>query len=322
MSKSVRILDPESKVIFIARQESQDGLAKPVPSSGSQFRIVREPTVNVKNNPIIALQPPFFVRYANVLVLPQNERNDFNIRYFRGQEFKVGPLFMFVITVIQISVHLYCAIYNMMDTMPNGRCYLKNLFAFNSARRYEIWRYLTYMLIHRDNSHLLLNVLVQTFVGFPLEMVHGFRRTCIIYIGGVIGGSLGQSILNGGTYCLIGASAGVYSLLAAILSNMIVNWSELDYRWPRFIVYVAFLIVDIIRNFSFGDTNVSVISHMFGAFSGLLLGLYFVKNLRIEKWEIALGTVALIIYVIVMVSLIGIINDLMMRSFLFEKANN
>ena len=50
-------------------------------------------------------------------------------------------------------------------------------FIFHPARRFEIWRYLTYMFIHSDKAHLAFNILAQLVLGIPLEMVHGEFKT-------------------------------------------------------------------------------------------------------------------------------------------------
>ena len=44
---------------------------------------------------------------------------------------------------------------------------------------FQVWRFLTYMFVHRDIFHLLYNVIGQLTVGVPLELVHGsYVRLC------------------------------------------------------------------------------------------------------------------------------------------------
>ena len=76
-------------------------------------------------------------------------------------------------------------------------------------------------------------------VGIPLEMVHGSTRIACIYLAGVLAGSLGTSILDPGVY-LVGASGGVYALLAAHLANIMLNYSNMEYGIFRLIGILLF----------------------------------------------------------------------------------
>ena len=44
---------------------------------------------------------------------------------------------------------------------------------FDPEKRFQIWRYITYMFIHSGLFHISFNLLVQLILGIPLEMVHG-----------------------------------------------------------------------------------------------------------------------------------------------------
>ena len=66
---------------------------------------------------------------------------------------------------------------------------------FRSNQKSEIWRYITYMFVHVDYSHTVFNMLMQVFVGIPLEMSHGSIRVGSLYLTGVIAGSLTVSAI-------------------------------------------------------------------------------------------------------------------------------
>ena len=102
---------------------------------------------------------------------------------------------------------------------------LDSLLAYCPHRKVELWRFLSYCLVHSSWWHLLFNLTLQTFLGIPLEMVHGSARLGLIYMAGVLAGSLSTSVLDPGV-CLLGASGGVYSLLAAHLANLVLNYSS------------------------------------------------------------------------------------------------
>lgn len=81
------------------------------------------------------------------------------------------------------------------------------------------------MLLEMSNSnfsvfHLLINLLVQVLLGIPLEMVHKWWRVLVVYLAGVLAGSLGTSVVDP-TVKLAGASGGVYSLVTAHIASII-----------------------------------------------------------------------------------------------------
>ena len=65
-------------------------------------------------------------------------------------------------------------------------------------------------------------------LGTPLEMVHRWWRILLIYLSGVLAGSLAVSITDPAVY-LAGASGGVYALITAHLANVVANWSEMEF---------------------------------------------------------------------------------------------
>ena len=65
--------------------------------------------------------------------------------------------------------------------------------------------------------------MMQLFVGLPLELSHGSMRVGLVYVFGVVAGSLGTSAVDPNVF-LAGASGGVYALIAAHLATLILNW--------------------------------------------------------------------------------------------------
>ena len=66
-------------------------------------------------------------------------------------------------------------------------------------------------------------MVMQLFVGLPLELSHGSLRVGLVYFFGVVAGSLGTSAVDPNVF-LAGASGGVYALIAAHLATLILNW--------------------------------------------------------------------------------------------------
>lgn len=82
--------------------------------------------------------------------------------------------------------------------------------------------------------HLAFNLIVQLLVGLPLEMVHGSTRIGCVYLAGVLAGSMGTSVFDPEVY-LVGASGGVYALLAAHLANVMLNYNNMHYGIIRIV---------------------------------------------------------------------------------------
>ena len=85
------------------------------------------------------------------------------------------------------------------------------LFIYNPYRRQEAWRFITYMFVHVGVMHIMMNLIIQIFLGVALELVHHWWRVALVYLAGVLAGSMGTSIVNPNIY-LAGASGGVYAL--------------------------------------------------------------------------------------------------------------
>lgn len=75
------------------------------------------------------------------------------------------------------------------------------------------------MFVHTDFSHILGNIILQIFLGLALELVHHWWRVSLVYVAGVLAGSLGHSLTS--INCLAGASAGVYALIAAHIATVV-----------------------------------------------------------------------------------------------------
>lgn len=67
------------------------------------------------------------------------------------------------------------------------------LFIYNPFRRYEVWRFVTYMFVHVGVMHILMNLIIQIFLGVALELVHHWWRVALVYLAGVAAGSMGTS---------------------------------------------------------------------------------------------------------------------------------
>lgn len=67
----------------------------------------------------------------------------------------------------------------------------------------------------------MVNLIVQILLGIPLEMVHRGWRVILIYLSGVLAGSLATSVADPSVH-LAGASGGVYALITAHVATLII----------------------------------------------------------------------------------------------------
>jgi rhomboid-related protein 1/2/3 len=159
------------------------------------------------------------------------------------------------------------------------------------------------MLVHVGIMHLLVNIIFQIVIGIPLELVHKWYRVSIIYISGVIAGSVAHSIISKENR-LAGASAGVYALLSAHIANIILNWKEMKSVVIQLIAISLLSLLDFMMFLHNNDTNlknpVGYTAHLFGAISGLLVGIGVLRNLKDNYLEKILWIISVTIYILLM----------------------
>lgn len=88
----------------------------------------------------------------------------------------------------------------------------------------EVWRLLSYGLLHIWFPHLLFNMLFLVYTGYHLERAIGRANLVLVYFGSVITGGLLSMAMSLDRPSL-GASGGVFGLLAA---GVVVGWKHWD----------------------------------------------------------------------------------------------
>ncbi|KAI8441903.1 hypothetical protein MSG28_005581 [Choristoneura fumiferana] len=175
---------------------------------------------------------------------------------------------MIIISLVEIVLFCYDAAHG--STRAGGP--MAKIFIYDPHKRHEAWRFLTYMFVHVGVVHLLVNLLVQLFLGVPLEMVHRWWRVSLVYLAGVAAGSLATSLTDPHVY-LAGASGGVYALIAAHIATIIMNWSEMEFAIIQLLVFVLLAAVDVgtavyDRYWGAGVQNIGYVAHLAGAVAG------------------------------------------------------
>lgn len=149
----------------------------------------------------------------------------------------------------------------------------------------------SYALVHNFASplHVVLNALALYFFGLVVESNRGPKTVVFLFAAGVLAGGFAFLLLeiarDGGAAPLIGASAGVYALIAAaaaIAPNM-----ETIFRMPLWVLAAIYVGMDVVSfltslRYAGGSSSVAYVAHLGGAAAGLLLALRGVSDTRLE----------------------------------------
>ncbi|XP_052250605.1 rhomboid-related protein 2-like isoform X2 [Dreissena polymorpha] len=242
-----------------------------------------------------------FVSAAVQNIVPRSLREDFLANY----NCRPPPVFMIVISVIEIGVFIYYA-----DIMARGGRPVTayegvpnpNVLMYMPTRRHEAWRFVTYMFVHQGYIHLVFNLFFQLLLGLPLEIVHKWYRVLLVYIAGVVGGSLAHSVTDYNVN-LVGASGGCDALIGAHMASVILNWKEMNYKCDKceplriftsayfqlailLLLVVVEMVNAVYRRFFEDDAGkVGLTAHIGGLVTGLLIGFIVLKNINVESWE-------------------------------------
>ena len=118
----------------------------------------------------------------------------------------------------------------------------------------EAWRLLSSAVLHAGLVHYFINMLALWFVGAAIETSHGFVAATILFIIPAVGGTILSAIFLP-EYITVGASGGIFGLIGACLSDIIMNWKLLfcDFvtengKRHRHAMVVVMLLLDIVLN--------------------------------------------------------------------------
>ncbi|XP_052899552.1 rhomboid-related protein 2 [Anopheles moucheti] len=249
-----------------------------------------------------------YLKYCKAVVPKRNVAEEGDVidgEYEQSMKLWPPPLMMIIFSILEV-IFFVIDIVKTQDhngTSTNGP--MATLFIYNPHLRHEAWRFLTYMFVHIGFMHLVMNLLVQILLGVALELVHCWWRVALVYLAGVIAGSMGTSIFTPRVF-LAGASGGVYALITAHISTIIMNWKQMEYAIVQLFVFLVFCVTDLgvsIYN-SINDPfdKVGYIAHASGAVAGFLVGIGVLRNLKVESWERKLWWCAVTVYFLLMIA--------------------
>lgn len=154
--------------------------------------------------------------------------------------------FTFSITIMQISWFLVSVFYDYNSIYffrPTDNS-LEDLGERNTIllKEFQIWRFVTPILLHANLNHLCYNLIMQMILGFRLEPTIGIRKMILIYFLCAFGGNLLGVIVNPYSQA-VGASTAIMGLISAMISWIIMNWKSLEGNQFRLISLIMLVMI-------------------------------------------------------------------------------
>ena len=171
--------------------------------------------------------------------------------------------------------------------MPNLMYYLSMNVVY-IVRDKMLWQFVTYMFVHGNIRHLLLNMLGLFFFGVGVERAIGSKEFLLFYFtSGILSAVLSFALYYfTGSYMvfLLGASGAVYAVLFAYAvcypRSIIYLWWVIPIPAP--IVVLIFAIIEVVSGF-FSSSNIAHFTHLFGF---LIAFFYFLIRMGVNPFKI------------------------------------
>ena len=174
-----------------------------------------------------------------------------------------------IITIITLLINGLALLgYDIISVSILFGAYYKTFVLANN----EVWRLFTAGFIHIDIFHLMMNGIALMNLGAFIERLYGPKRLLLILINGIFFGSF-FVFVGQGNALLVGISGGLYALLGVMLVYL---YETGLIRQPMIQSQVLRMVfMNILINFL---PNISVLGHLGGFISGVMLGLFFTKK--------------------------------------------
>lgn len=149
------------------------------------------------------------------------------------------------------------------------------------------WTSFTALFAHSTEAHLLANLFSQLCLGVFLEGVHGHGRFLIVYFASGYFGVLTFRALWGEDRGVeyTGCSPAVFGILGAYTSHLVLNWSEVKFRYTWLSLCALVLFVEVLAYQLSPLPNVAYSSHLGGCVFGVLVGVVVLKNPVVKEHE-------------------------------------
>lgn len=151
------------------------------------------------------------------------------------------------------------------------------------------WQFVTYMFIHGNLEHVLLNMFGLVMFGITIEKAIGSKEFLLFYfLSGILSGVLSYLIYkfthNPYIY-LIGASGAVYAILFAYAvffpRSIIYLWWVIPVRAP--IMVLIYTVIELGSQLFYRGSGIAHMTHLFGFLTAYL---YFVIRMGIHPIKV------------------------------------
>jgi membrane associated rhomboid family serine protease len=137
----------------------------------------------------------------------------------------------------------------------------------------EWWRVFTAAFLHSGLLHIAFNMIALWVLGQPLERALGRAGFAVLYLTGIVAGSLGVLLVSPGALT-VGASGAIFGLFSAMIMGQrasgINPWRSGVWTW---------LLINLV--FTFAVPGVSIGGHLGGLAGGFVAGaILFRRDLR------------------------------------------
>lgn len=220
-----------------------------------------------------------FQRSVSKWMLPEDLRS----KYLERANCCPPPIFIICISIAELAVFIYYAVWKPQKqwvTLDEG--IWNSPLTYKPECRQEAWRFISYMFVHAGVEHIVGNLVMQLLLGIPLELVHKGFEVGMVYMAGVLAGSLCSSIFDP-LSALVGASGGVYALIGGYFMNAVVNFREMIPLLGVFRILAIVIFVGTDFGFAFyrrfvndeAGLKVSFVAHFGGIVAGMTIGYVF-----------------------------------------------
>ncbi|GFS08643.1 rhomboid-like protein [Elysia marginata] len=198
------------------------------------------------------------MRAAIADLVPRRLREDFLANY----NCCPPPLFIPLISALEIGIFIYY-VFDLKDegieTTATSGVPIHSPLVYNPRRRYEVWRFASYMFIHQGYMHIVSNMVFQFAFGLSLEIVHKWWRVGLVYVLGA------TAELAGDELSLHGPSGARGQFVPDTAIAVYRRITEPD------------------------EFKVGVSAHIGGFVAGLFMGVLILRNIKRHSWEKTLG---------------------------------
>lgn len=189
--------------------------------------------------------------------------------------------FIFIISCIDIIYYIITLIYGGILPDPTQLLPPTNeaLDTFGMKVNYkikngQIWRWITYGLLHANFIHIFFNIFSQLLIGSIIEAKISTLKIGLLYLLVCISGGLFSSVANVNVNA-VGASVSIFGLFSAYFGDIIINYHRLI-RVDANTVFCNCLFMGLIifANFSVGFANDRIDNY--GHLGGLIFGFLWI----------------------------------------------